>query len=68
MQPRIQLPAGEPIRSRRFVTAGRGNGQARTPEHRTDPGQELPRGKWLGDVVVRAEFQTHHAVRLVQQA
>jgi hypothetical protein len=34
-------------------------------ENRADTGQQLSEAKWLGDVVIGAQFEPHHAVDLV---
>src|SRR5258706_29891 len=62
----VELPAGKAV-SAPLVAARRKHRARRliATQHCADAGEELARAEWLGDIVVGAELEAHHAVGLV---
>ena len=61
-QPHVQLPAREAIGPDSGQSVGHRLVSARASQQGADTGEKLARRKRFGEVVVRAELQTHHPI------
>src|SRR5262249_24843931 len=61
----VQLPAAEAVGPHLRNGIGYGHLRARAAQKRADAGKQLARAEGLGEVIVRAELEAHHAVGLL---